>query len=85
MASDVSVLDELLDDQKPGRRDETIEERCFYAALICLEGHYTSSPPMGPLTRARVTKMVSRTLEKTHAFREVRLVNPQSTSLLHDL
>lgn len=51
---------------------ETIEERCFSAALICLEGHYTHSPPMGPLTAARVGSMVSRTLEKTHTLRAAR-------------
>lgn len=55
-----------------GDADETIEERCFSAALICLEGHYTDSPPMGPLTSAKVTSMISRTLEKTHTFKEVR-------------
>lgn len=51
---------------------ESIEERCFAAALICLEGHYTDSPPMGPQTNAKVVSMISRTLEKTHASKEVR-------------
>lgn len=51
---------------------ETIEERCFSAALVCLEGHYTQSPPMGPQTAARVGSMVSKTLEKTHALRKAR-------------
>lgn len=52
--------------------DETIEERCFSAALTCLEGHFTQSPPMGPLTTARVNAIISRTLEKTHTLRKVR-------------
>lgn len=52
--------------------NESIEERCFAAALICLEGHYTDSPAMGPQTNAKVVSMVSRTLEKTHASKEVR-------------
>ncbi|KAG5956271.1 hypothetical protein E4U57_002755 [Claviceps arundinis] len=51
---------------------ESIEERCFSAALICLEGHFTRSPPMGPLTAARVSSMVSKTLEKTHTLRTCR-------------
>lgn len=59
-------------DDAAGDPSETIEERCFSAALICLEGHYTDSPPMGPLTSAKVTSMISRTLEKTHTFKEVR-------------
>lgn len=54
------------------RSNESIEERCFAAALICLEGHYTDSPAMGPQTNAKVVSMVSRTLEKTHASKEVR-------------
>ncbi|PFH55724.1 hypothetical protein XA68_17728 [Ophiocordyceps unilateralis] len=51
---------------------ESIEERCFCAALICLEGHYTQSPPMGNQTAARVSSMVSKTLEKTHTQRAAR-------------
>lgn len=51
---------------------ETIEERSFSAALICLEGHYTQSPPMGPQTAARVGSMISKTLEKTHTLRKAR-------------
>ncbi|KAL3956315.1 hypothetical protein ACCO45_009161 [Purpureocillium lilacinum] len=56
----------------PDGQGETIEERCFSAALICLEGHYTQSPPMGPLTAARVNSMISKTLEKTHTLRAAR-------------
>ena len=51
---------------------ETIEERCFSAALICLEGHFTQSPPMGPHTSAKVSSMLSKTLEKTHTLRAAR-------------
>ncbi|TDZ33914.1 hypothetical protein C8035_v000574 [Colletotrichum spinosum] len=50
---------------------ESIEERCFSAALVCLEGHYTI-PPMGPQTAARVSSMIAKTLEKTHTFKHVR-------------
>lgn len=52
----------------------SIEERCFTAALVCLEGHYTDSPPMGPKTHAKVIGMVSKSLEKTHASKDVRSV-----------
>ncbi|EGY14383.1 uncharacterized protein VDAG_05547 [Verticillium dahliae VdLs.17] len=57
------------DGSKPS---ESIEERCFSAALICLEGHYTSSPPMGPMTANKVSSMIAKTLEKTHTFKHVR-------------
>lgn len=50
----------------------SIEERCFTAALVCLEGHYTESPPMGPKTHAKVIGMVSKSLEKTHASKDIR-------------
>lgn len=53
---------------------ESIEERVLSAALICIAGHFTQSPPMGPLTAARVSSMISKTLEKTHTFRKARLV-----------
>ena len=59
-------------DNGGGDSGETIEERCFSAALICLEGHFTQSPPMGPQTTARVNSMISKTLEKTHTLRKVR-------------
>jgi hypothetical protein len=58
--------------QEDGHHDETIEERCFSAALICLEGHYTQSPPMGPHTAAKVSSMITKTLEKTHTLRKAR-------------
>jgi palmitoyltransferase len=57
---------------EPLRYDETIEERAFAAALICLEGHYTQSPPMGPLTTAKVQSLITKTLEKTHTCRKSR-------------
>ncbi|KAG8671317.1 hypothetical protein FPOAC1_004561 [Fusarium poae] len=62
----------LIEPQEGGRPDETIEERCFSAALICLEGHFTQSPPMGPHTAAKVSSMINKTLEKTHTFRKTR-------------
>jgi hypothetical protein len=71
------ALGSAADELEPGSSsntssNESIEERCFAAALICLEGHYTDSPAMGPQTNAKVVSMVSRTLEKTHASKEVR-------------
>ena len=59
---------------KGPRANESIEERVLSAALICLEGHFTQNPPMGPLTTSRVNSMISRTLEKTHTFRKARFV-----------
>jgi palmitoyltransferase len=53
---------------------DSIEERHFGAALICLEGHYTQSPTMGPQTTASVMTAISKTLEKTHTFKDVRYV-----------
>lgn len=64
--------DNLLDEAQEDGPDETIEERCFSAALVCLEGHYTQSPPMGPQTAARVSSMITKTLEKTHTLRKAR-------------
>lgn len=81
MAETVSSKDaknRLVDCESPGSGaatagcDETIEERCFSAALICLEGHYNNSPPMGPHTAARVNSLISKTLEKTHTLRAAR-------------
>jgi hypothetical protein len=63
-----------LDVKHAGKSNETIEERCLSAALICLEGHYTQSPPMGPLTAARVNSLIAKTLEKTHTCRKSRYV-----------
>ncbi|KAJ6787924.1 hypothetical protein PWT90_06404 [Aphanocladium album] len=71
MASEKENSEPVLDVGVEGS-GETIEERVFSAALICLEGHFTQSPPMGPKTAARITTMVSKTLEKTHTLRRVR-------------
>ncbi|CAN8098443.1 unnamed protein product [Discula destructiva] len=60
------------DDVVPSQKALTIEERCLSAALICLEGHYTDNPPMGPLTHEKVVRLVSTSLEKTHASKDVR-------------
>ncbi len=55
------------------RRTETIEEVTFLAALICLDGHYTASPPLpGNETRARLAKILGGILEKTRNSLEVR-------------
>jgi hypothetical protein len=56
----------------PADSNETIEERCFSAALICLDGHFKQSPPMGPLTTAKVNSLIAKTLEKTHTCRKSR-------------
>ncbi|KAK8098015.1 uncharacterized protein PG998_013501 [Apiospora kogelbergensis] len=53
-------------------KSDSIEERAFGAGLICLEGHYMQSPVMGPLSMAKVMNVVSRTMEKTHTFKDVR-------------
>ncbi|KAI5861382.1 hypothetical protein GGS23DRAFT_148642 [Durotheca rogersii] len=55
-------------------KNDSIEERIFSSALICLEGHYTQSPVMGPQSIAKVTSIISKTLEKTHTFKDVREV-----------
>lgn len=68
MASD----GDLDSDPSHAWRKDSIEERSFGAGLICLEGHYTQSPVMGPLSIARVMTIVSKTLEKTHTFKDVR-------------
>ncbi|KAH8165837.1 hypothetical protein CIB48_g2405 [Xylaria polymorpha] len=53
-------------------KHDSIEERGFAAALICLEGHYQQSPVMGPLSMTRIMSIVSKTLEKTHTYKDVR-------------
>jgi palmitoyltransferase len=55
-------------------KQDSIEERSFGAALICIEGHYNQAPVMGPLTISKVMSVVSKTLEKTHTFKDVRYV-----------
>lgn len=55
-------------------KNDSIEERIFGAALICLEGHYMQSPVMGPQSISKVMAIVSKTLEKTHTFKDVRYV-----------
>lgn len=51
---------------------QSIEEVCFTAALICIEGHQTTTMMPGPLTKKKVSSIVARTLEKTQSFQEVR-------------
>lgn len=62
--------------QPPADSGESIEERCFSAALVCLEGHYTQAPPMGPQTTAKVNSLIAKTLEKTHTCRKSRYTQP---------
>ncbi|KAI1880761.1 hypothetical protein JX265_001001 [Neoarthrinium moseri] len=55
-------------------REDSIEERSFGAGLICLEGHYMQAPVMGSQTITKVMSVISKTLEKTHTFKDVREV-----------
>ncbi|KAH9907322.1 hypothetical protein F4778DRAFT_721386 [Xylariomycetidae sp. FL2044] len=55
-------------------KDDSIEERIFAAALICLEGHYMQSPVMGTQSLSKVMGIISKTLEKTHTVKDVREV-----------
>lgn len=71
MVSEKELVDGMAEIGEAGD-GESIEERCFSAALICLEGHFTQSPPMGPKTASRVQAMIAKTLEKTHTLRKVR-------------
>lgn len=72
MATDVVAVAGGYESHASTKSHESIEERCFAAALICLEGHYNDSPLMGPQTNAKVVSMISKTLEKTHASKDVR-------------
>ncbi|KAI0129571.1 hypothetical protein BJ170DRAFT_666926 [Xylariales sp. AK1849] len=63
------------------RKQDSIEERSFAAGLICLEGHYMQSPVMGPLSIAKVMSVISKTLEKTHTFKDVRELLSQNLSI----
>ncbi|CAK7265404.1 hypothetical protein SEPCBS119000_001492 [Sporothrix epigloea] len=52
---------------------QSIEEVCFTAALICLDGHFNGLPSIpGAQTQVKVAGMVARTLEKTHGRKDVR-------------
>ncbi|KAI2633452.1 hypothetical protein GGS21DRAFT_135754 [Xylaria nigripes] len=55
-------------------KQDSIEERAFAAGLISLEGHYQQSPTMGPQSIAKVMSIISKTLEKTHTYKDVREV-----------
>ena len=52
----------------------TTEELCFSSALTCFEGYLKLDSGIGPKTMAYVTKLVTRTLEKTHHLKDVRYV-----------
>jgi len=56
------------------RHTLTIEELCFTSALSCFEGYLKLDSGIGPKTMAHVTKLVTRTLEKTHHLKDVRYV-----------
>ncbi|KAK4643615.1 hypothetical protein QC761_406650 [Podospora bellae-mahoneyi] len=55
-----------------GRRPLSIEEVCFTSAMTCFEGLLKLDPAIGTRTMFYVTKFISRTLEKTHALKDVR-------------
>lgn len=76
MGSSVPPVDRI-----SSHSNETIEERCFHGVLICLEGHYSESPLMGPQTSAKVTSMVAKTLEKTHTYKDVREALSKNVSI----
>lgn len=52
--------------------NDSIEERIFSAALICLEAHYLQSPLMGGQSMTKVLTIITKTLEKTHTLKDVR-------------
>ncbi|KAI0888481.1 uncharacterized protein GGS22DRAFT_155987 [Annulohypoxylon maeteangense] len=73
MASSPSISTNQADPEKANVwKNDSIEERIFSASLICLEGHYNQAPTMGSQSLAKVTGIVSKTLEKTHTFKDVR-------------
>ncbi|KAL5942059.1 hypothetical protein ACKVV1_006772 [Pyricularia oryzae] len=76
MGSSVPPVDRI-----SSHSNETIEERCFHGVLICLEGHYSESPLMGPQTSVKVTSMVAKTLEKTHTYKDVREALSKNVSI----
>ncbi|KAH7040254.1 uncharacterized protein B0I36DRAFT_379271 [Microdochium trichocladiopsis] len=55
-------------------KNDSIEERIFSAALICLEAHYLQSPVMGAQSMTKVLTIITKTLEKTHTLKDVREV-----------
>ena len=64
-----------LDDDMGRNNTQTIEERCFQSALICLEGHFQQLPGFGSRTFARVKKMVNNTLDMSLNKGDVRYVD----------
>ncbi|KXJ96715.1 hypothetical protein Micbo1qcDRAFT_2502 [Microdochium bolleyi] len=55
-------------------KNDSIEERIFSAALMCLEAHYLQSPVMGAQPMIKVLTIITKTLEKTHTLKDVREV-----------
>ncbi|KAK0739145.1 hypothetical protein B0T21DRAFT_382256 [Apiosordaria backusii] len=73
MASTPSLADlEPLPRNSNGRRPLSIEEVCFTSAMTCFEGLLKLDPAIGSRTMFYVLKFIARTLEKTHALKDVR-------------
>jgi len=53
------------------KNTQSIEEKCFNASLVLLEGHF-SGMKIGPKTGPMLKKMVSGTLDKSLNKAEVR-------------
>ena len=70
---------ELLEHEEAKPRDESIEERCFAACLVCFHGHFNDAPAMGPKTAAKTSSMAAQTVVKTQNSKDVRFGSPLST------
>ncbi|TAQ85473.1 Adenosinetriphosphatase [Chlorociboria aeruginascens] len=54
------------------KNGQSIEERSFLGALICLEGHFEATPGFGGRTMTQVRKMIAGTLERSLGLGDVR-------------
>ncbi len=68
----MSQLEQLSPYLREAPPPESIAERCICAAAICIEAHFLSNPPMGPLTKMKVGNIVGKILDKTQASDDVR-------------
>ena len=51
---------------------ESIEERCLYGALLCLESYYNRKPPTGQKTLNHTLSIINKCVEKTTTIQNVR-------------
>lgn len=56
------------------KNNQSIEERCFQAALVCLELHFDVDSGLGPKTMPEVKKMIAQTLDMSLNKADVRFV-----------